>query len=235
MDKQDLKRYSVQTRLGEIGIEGQHKLASSKVMIVGCGALGSVIAMYLAGAGVGNLILADFDTVDISNLQRQVFYKEDETGCSKAEITARNVRELNSQIDVKVMLAAITSRKLDSMESVPDLIIDAADNPATTYLLEKYCEQRGIAFSTAGVSGWRAQILSYIPGKTKFSDIFPPVEESDGVLPCSIAGVFGPLTGLVGSLQASETIKMLLDIGQPLTDTLLTIDLLTNTFTKIKI
>lgn len=235
MEKQDLKRYSVQTRLEEIGIEGQKKLASSKVLIVGCGALGSVIAMYLAGAGVGNLILADFDTVDISNLQRQVFYKEKETGLSKAELIARNVRELNSEVSVEILNFAVTARKLESLELVPDVVVDAADNPATTYMLEGFCAERGVAFSTAGVSGWRGQILSYVPGKTKFSDIFPPVAESEGLLPCSIAGVFGPLTGLMATLQASETIKMILNIGEMLTDCLLTVDLLTNTFSKIKL
>lgn len=223
-------RYAAQTRLPEIGNEGMAQLRSSSVLIVGCGALGSPVAMYLAAAGIGHIILADFDTIDISNLQRQVFFKESETGLEKASILKSRIRELNSEVRVTVWNFPVTAKRLNANTERIDLIVDAADNPATTYLLDRFCFEKHLPLSTAGVTGWNAQIASYLPGETPFKDIFSAPSDQNDLLPCSIAGVFGPLTGLVASIQASEAIKLLLSKGTSLAGKLMTINLLTNDF-----
>lgn len=223
-------RYTAQTRLPEINIEGQKKLAASSVMIVGCGALGSPIAMQLAAAGVGHITLVDFDTIEISNLQRQIFFRQAEAGESKAHTLAGRIRDLNEETEVIPLNRMASSKWLDSVSPLPDMIVDAADNPATTSLLEKYCIGNSIPLSTAGVSEWKGQVYTWRPGAIPFSDIIPIPADDTGILPCSIAGIFGPLAILVASIQASEILKTLLGIGATFTNRLFTVDLLDNSF-----
>lgn len=210
MAANDYHRYRPQMRLPEIGIAGQQRLAHSTVLIVGCGALGSPVAMYLAGAGVGNLVIADFDTVDESNLHRQVFYRESDVGKFKAELLKERILELNSRCRVEVWKKMVTRKMLEDSPLVFDCIVDAADNPSTTYMLDSFCKTRSIPFSTAGVSGWQAQIFTAIPDSPYFSDIVPAPEEDSGLLPCSIAGIAGPVAAFAASIQAAETLKILL-------------------------
>lgn len=209
-----MNRYIAQTRLNEIGKEGQERLWDAKVLIVGCGALGSPIAMYLAGAGVGHIVIADFDTVDISNLHRQVFYSESESGFFKADCLKEKMRALNSEISIDVWKKLVTSEMLKEIDTLPDIIVDAADNPATTYMLDEYCRINDIPFSTAGVSEWNAQIFFYSPGSASYSDIFPEPGNFDSVLPCSLAGIVGPVASFAASIQAADVIKFLTDPGK---------------------
>lgn len=229
-----MNRYLPQTRLDEIGTEGQMKLASSTVLIVGCGALGSPCAMLLAGAGVGHVIIADFDTIDISNLQRQFFYKTEEAGAFKSEVLKTRMEELNPDIKVTALQKMVTEQLLSDLPSPPDMIVDAADNPSTTYMLEKYCRKMSIPLSTAGVSGWKGQLYTWLPGFPSFSDIIPQPEDGCGILPCSLTGIIGPLSSTLSSLQASEVIKTLIGLNSASDPALLTLDLLTNTFNKFK-
>lgn len=201
------KRYIAQTRLTEIGEEGQKRLSEAKVLIVGCGALGSPVAMYLAGAGVGNLLVADFDTVDISNLHRQVFYCEHDVGKCKSSILSSNIRALNSEVKVKEFKGLVTPTYLETIKNEIDIIADCADNPATTYSLQTFCKTNDIPLVIAGVTGWNVQIFSYFPGSTSFDEIFPQPDENSGMLPCSITGITGPTAALGASVQASEIIK----------------------------
>lgn len=209
----DFSRYKAQMRLPEVGEDGQRRLAGARVLVVGCGALGSPVAMLLAGAGVGNLLIADFDTVDISNLHRQLFYSENDAGLFKVDVLSRRLRELNSTVSVASLQSMVTPRVLESMEFIPSVVVDAADNPATTYMLDAFCRERSLPLVTAGVSEWRAQIFSFIPGSVTFGDVFPPPENEDAVLPCSIAGVSGPAAMMAASLQASEIIKIILGLA----------------------
>lgn len=203
------ERYISQTRLPEIGKSGQEKLLKSSVLIVGCGALGSPLAVYLAAAGAGKLVLADFDTVEMSNLHRQIFYTEEEIGKLKVECLSNRIKALNSEVEIETLQKFITPRILPSLSSEFDLIADAADNPATTFMLDTFCEAHGIPFSTAGVSEWKAQIFTYIPGSYSYGDIFSAPSENSEILPCSIAGIIGPVAGMAASVQAIESIKVL--------------------------
>ena len=202
-------RYLPQIRLEEIGKDGQNKLSNSSVLIIGCGALGSPVAMYLAGAGVGRLVLADFDTIDPSNLHRQIFYNENEVGDLKALCLKKRISQLNSDIKVDIVTKFVTAKILAEIASQIDVIVDAADNPSTTYMLDKYCKEKAIPLSIAGVSAWNAQIFTYIPGSFTYSDIFTPPVNDEGLLPCSVSGIIGPVAGIAASFQALEVIKIL--------------------------
>lgn len=224
----NFKRYTPQIRVKEIGDEGQKLLHKSHVLIVGCGALGSPLSMYLAGAGVGNITVADFDTVDLSNLHRQVFFCEEELGAGKAERLRNKLLLLNSDITVDYLSELVSDKNLNDFMSV-DLVLDAADNPATTYTLDNFCYRHGIPFVTAGVSDWRAQIFTYVPGSSSYADIFPRPADGNEILPCSIAGIVGPVAAFAASIQAIEAIKLL--TGNAATvSRLITANLLTGDF-----
>lgn len=224
-------RYIPQMRIPEIGAESQEKLAGSTVLIVGCGALGSPLAMYLAGAGVGKLVLYDFDTIELSNLHRQVFYTEQETGMSKSEILKKRIESLNSEIEVEAHKEFLTIQKLLELNHNFNIIADTADNPATTYMLDKYCRHNDIYLSTAGVVGWDAQIFTYIPGSTPYSMVFPEPKTDSGILPCSLTGIMGQTSAFAASLQGAEIIKCLLGLGEK-NSRLVTANLLTLDFNK---
>lgn len=227
-----MNRYIAQSRLPEIGSEGQEKLKRASILIIGCGALGSSVAMYLAGAGVGNIAIADYDTIDLSNLHRQVFFREGEIGKPKADILAERMHDLNEEINIQVIRKVVTPAVLLSEGNGRDVIIDAADNPATTYMVDDFCREHDIPMSTAGVQGWKAQIFSYTPGSFSYRDIFPCPTDEGGILPCSIAGITGPVASFAASLQAAEVIKFILGLG-PGTSTLVSADLLTGEFVRV--
>lgn len=229
-----LNRYKPQTRIKEIGNEGQTKLKNATILVVGCGALGSPLAMYLAGAGLGTLIIADFDTVDVSNLHRQVFYSENEIGKPKVDLLKAKIESLNSEIKVIGLNSLITAKQLKNIGFKLDLIADCADNPATTYLLDEYCNSNEIPLSIAGVSGWEAQIFTYLPGSSRYSDFFPKPEDDSGILPCSLTGITGPTAAFASSLQASEIMKFILGIGNK-KQRFIKADLLNSNFTVMNL
>ena len=229
------RRYAAQSRIKEIGKDGQRQLREKRVLIVGCGALGSVVAMYLAGAGVGHLIIADFDTVDISNLHRQVFFTEKETGKSKAAIIKERIFQLNSDIEVRIINRLMTRQILDTLEKDIDVIVDAADNPDTTFMIDRFCTDKGIPWTTAGVRGWEAQIFTFRPYTTPYREIISQENLEGELMPCSMEGILGPVAGMAACIQSSEVIKLLLGIGKPLTDSLLTINLKEDSFLKLEL
>lgn len=221
-------RYLPQIRVEEIGTDGQNLLALSSVFIVGCGALGSPLAMQLAGAGVGNIILADFDTIDLSNLHRQNFYTEDEVGLKKSVVLSQKLKALNSDISVESFDKLVTRKFLQDFRGKVSIVADCADNPETTYLLDDFCYTEGIPLCTAGISGWRAQIFNFIPGSMRYSDVFTKPDNPEQVLPCSIAGILGSTAGFASSLQASQIIKTILGLNKE--SLLINADLLSNEF-----
>lgn len=218
------RRYSRNIMLDEIGIEGQKRLLSSRVAIIGSGALGSIAAMYLAGSGIGTIAIADFDTIDISNLQRQVAFEEKDTGLKKVLAIAERIRRINSEITVIPVDALLTPKNIENFVGDYDVVIEGSDNPETKYLVSGRCQQLNIPYCLAGVSQFSAQIMSWKPGCSGYSDLFPEAAGEGQFMPCSIGGVCGPFTGVIGSIQAVEALKILLDIGKPLYNRLLSID-----------
>lgn len=229
MTAEEKRRYSRQISVEEIGESGQNRLLSSKVAVVGCGALGSMVAMQLAAAGVGKIVIADFDTIDISNLQRQFFFKTEEAGSSKADKLALRMSDINPGCTIEIIKKMIDRKHASEMFADCDFIVDATDNPASKMMIEEVCDLLGKHCCVAGVSGFHGQVMTIRPGGLKFGDVFSQDADSE-FMPCSIGGVIGPAAALCASIQASETIKFLTGSGKTLEDRLLTFSLLDNSF-----
>lgn len=219
-------RYTRQTSLPDFGAERQRRLGESRILVIGCGALGSAAAMRLAGAGAGHLILVDFDTVDISNLQRQIAYTEADSGLSKARILAQRVKALNSEVEVVVIERLADEKLLREQLPLCDFVVEGSDNPATKYLVSKLCAETDTPVCVGGIREFEGQVTTWIPGSAKYSDFFPPADVDSAFLPCGLGGVFGPLPGIIGAIQATEAIKCVARCGSLLTDRLLRIDCL---------
>ncbi len=219
-------RYARHTSLPRFGAEGQKRLSKARILIVGCGALGSAAAMRLAGAGVGHLTIVDFDTIDATNLQRQIAYTEADCGLSKAAVLKQRIEALNSDVEVTAIERLADGKLLRELLPCCDFCIEGSDNPATKYLVSRVCEETGTPVSIGGIREFEGQATTWTPGHASYSDFFPPAGEDAAFLPCGMGGVFGPLPGIIGAVQAAEAIKCVAGCGRLLTDRLLRIDCL---------
>lgn len=230
MEYQELKhRYARQMAIPEIGKEGQMKLYRAKVLVIGCGALGSMVAMQLAGAGVGTIGIADFDTVDISNLQRQYFFATEDAGRSKAEILSVKLNALNPDIKIEVFKGMVTSHNAEDLFLKYDFIIDGTDNPDSKRITGEYSRKSGKACCIGGVREFYGQVMTFLPEDPRFEDYFGTTS-GDNFLPCSLGGVIGPSAALCASIQAAETIKYITQTGCLLSQKILTYNLISNSF-----
>lgn len=227
-------RYGRNMSVDGIGEEGQLRLLGSRVLILGSGALGSVVGAYLAGAGIGRLTLADFDTIDISNLQRQFLFRESDAGKSKAIQLAARLRELNSSIEVVTAEVFVDTQHARDLFSGHDFVVDASDNPDTKYMVDEVCCELGLPYTLGGVQGLRGQLMTHVSGSARYRDFFGE-SAGAGYTPCSVGGVVGPLPGIIGSMQALEVIKYITGCGRLLTDRLLAFDGRTMQFTQLEI
>ena len=220
-------RYSRQTILSEIGEEGQKRLGEARVLIVGSGGLGSPVALYLAGAGVGHITLCDGDTVSTSNLQRQVLYDSSMEGKPKAEMAAKRLHSLNPEIEVRAVGESFTESNSEDLVSDCDLVIDCTDNFATRFLIDDVCRKTGKPwiFGAIGEFTGHVSLLGSSSGRY-LSDLYPDrsalTEHTR-----SMAGVIGPIPGVTGSLQAMEAMKVICNFGERLDGRLLVINFLT--------
>lgn len=224
LTKEQKLRYSRNIMLEGIGHEGQQKLLNARVLIVGAGALGSIAAMYLAASGVGRLTLVDYDTIDLSNLQRQLSFTTRQCGGRKVAKTAERIAEINPEIRVDTHAYMLTQANAGDIFAGHDLVVEGSDNPDTKYLTCDTCLQIGIPCITGGVSQFRGQLMSWAPGHVCYRDVFPESATADGYMPCSLGGILGPLPGIIASWQACEAIKIISGAGTPLYDKLLLID-----------
>ncbi len=221
-------RYGRQFLLKEYGHEGQEKLKQSKVLVVGAGGLGSPVLMYLAGAGVSTLGIADADVVSISNLPRQIIHDTDRVGINKAESAKGYIHKMNPHVKVHTYPFFLTEDNIEAIVKDYDFVIDCVDNFEGKFLINDTCVHLGKAFCHAGVIRFEGQILTYVPGMGPcYRCIFEDVPE-DGVVPhASQVGIIGPAAGMIGAMQAMEAIKYLTGIGELLTGKMFIIDLLT--------
>ncbi len=228
LNEEQAKRYSRHFVLREIGVSGQKKLLSSKVLVIGAGALGSSALMYLAAAGVGNIGIADYDVVELSNLQRQIIHRSDKVGALKTESAKETVKAINPDITVKLYSERVTYENIEEIISPYDFIIDGTDRFESKFLINDACVLAKKPYSHAGAVRFAGQTMTYIPGKSPclrcLMDKVPPLEETAY---CSKAGVLGAIPGILGSIQATEAVKYLLGIGELLAGRLLHIDGLT--------
>ena len=238
-NNEQLVRYSRQIILKEVGAKGQQQLLQSKVLVVGTGGLGSPAAMYLAAAGVGTIGLVDFDVVELSNLQRQVIHSSEDIGKAKVISGMESINKINPDIRVVTYRERIESENVSDIfrDKDYDFVIDCTDNSASKFLINDACVLLKKPFSHAGVSQFFGQTMTYVPGQGPcYRCVFPsPPTTVDAVPTCRDAGVLGVIPGIIGTIQATEAIKYLLNLGDLLTGSLLVFDALDMDFRRVKI
>lgn len=226
MDDNQLLRYSRHILLPEIGIEGQEKLLNSHALVIGAGGLGSPIALYLAASGVGTLTLCDGDTVDLTNLQRQIAHFTHSLGTNKALSAQRTVAAINPDVRVVTVPQRVEGEKLALLVSQADIVLDASDNFATRHAVNRACAAHHKPLVSGAAIRFDGQVSVFDlrqPDSPCYHCLFP--EEGDGEeMRCAVMGVFAPLVGIIGSVQAAEALKLLLDAGKPLSGRLLLLD-----------
>lgn len=224
MNDQQLLRYSRQIMLEDIDIDGQEKLLAARVLIVGLGGLGSPVSMYLAAAGVGHLVLADFDEVDLSNLQRQIVHTEARIGINKAVSAAATLRELNPATQITCVEQPLDAERLDELLKQVDVVLDCTDNFATRFAINAACVKARIPLVSGAAIRMEGQVAVY-DLRDKNSPCYRCLyEESEEDLTCAANGVLAPLVGVVGSMQAVEVIKLIVGFGSSLKGRLLLFD-----------
>jgi molybdopterin/thiamine biosynthesis adenylyltransferase len=234
MNDELLLRYSRQILLPQIDIWGQQQLIQAKVLIVGAGGLGCPAAMYLAAAGVGCLTIADPDQVEISNLQRQIAHTTYDLGKPKALSTQETLYALNPNVQVKPLCQRLEGEALTLQVEQADLVLDCSDNFATRFALNRACVTTRTPLVSGAAIRFEGQVAVFDPRREDspcYNCLYPEREEL--AERCSEAGIIAPLTGIIGSIQALEAIKLLLGIGQPLTGYLLLVDALTMEWSRL--
>lgn len=217
MNDEQLLRYSRQIMLPELDVAGQEKLLAARVLIVGLGGLGSPLAMYLAAAGVGTLVVCDYDAVDLSNLQRQIVHRNDALGEPKVDSARRTLQALNPEVRVEALQERLTAGHLQTVVAGCDLVLDATDNFSTRYALNDACWQARKPLVSGAAIRWEGQVAVFDPRQAEapcYRCLYP--EGDDEALNCAENGVVAPLVGIIGSCQALEAIKLLTGVGESL-------------------
>ncbi len=225
MNKEQLDRYSRHINLADIGTEGQEKLLSSTALIVGLGGLGSPIAMYLAAAGVGRLILADFDVVELSNLQRQVAHKTNSIGELKTHSARTSCLELNPDITIETIDEVLDQDSLDDLIARCDIVADGCDNFPTRFAVNEACVKHKVPLVSGAAIRFDGQVSVFCghdPELPCYRCLYGGNSESAET--CAQTGVLSPIVGIIGTIQAAEVIKVLAGFGRPLTGRLLLLD-----------
>lgn len=224
---EDRARYARHLTLPRVGEAGQARLKSSRVFCVGAGGLGSPILLYLAAAGVGHITVIDDDTIERSNLQRQILHADEDVGTSKAESALLRLRELNPSIEVVAHRERLTSANALELLVGHDIVIDGTDNIPTRYLVNDACELLRMPWVYGSIFRFEGQVTVFnLDGGPTYRDLFPTPPPPEAVPSCEEGGVLGVLPGVVGSIQATEAVKVLLGIGTPLRGRLLVYDAL---------
>ncbi|HIE01007.1 MAG TPA: molybdopterin-synthase adenylyltransferase MoeB [Thiotrichaceae bacterium] len=236
MDDAQLLRYSRQILLPEVGVEGQERLLNAKILIIGLGGLGSPAAMYLAAAGVGHLILSDFDVVDLSNLQRQIVHHTDDIGKPKVESARETLLALNPLIQVTPLYQQLDDTALLEQIDKVDIVLDCTDNLPTRFAINQACVKTQTPLVSGAAIRMEGQISVFRSDKPD-SPCYRCLYPSDEALveTCTQTGILAPVVGIIGSLQALEAMKVIMDIGETLTGWLLFMDTLHNEFHRIKL
>ena len=236
LSKQELSRYARHLVLPEVGIKGQERIKQSKVLVVGAGGLGSPALMYLAAAGVGTIGIVDFDKVEENNLQRQITHSTKDIGALKTESAKNIVNNLNPNISVKVYNEKLTSKNALEIIKKYEVVIDGSDNFPTRYLLNDACvlSKKPLVYGSIFRFEGHASVFSYDNGPC-YRCLFPNPPPRDAVPNCAEAGVLGVLPGIIGTIQATEALKIILGIGETLSGRFLVYDALSMAFRELKL
>ncbi|RKZ42263.1 MAG: molybdopterin-synthase adenylyltransferase MoeB [Gammaproteobacteria bacterium] len=236
MDDAQLLRYSRQILLPQVGIENQERLLNSKVLIIGMGGLGSPAAMYLAAAGVGHLLLCDFDVVDLSNLQRQIIHNTDDIGKPKVESARDSLLALNPLIKITPLYQQLDHDALAKQISQVDVVLDCSDNLPTRFAINQACVETQTPLVSGAAIRMEGQITVFrsdIPDSPCYRCLYPSKEAL--VETCTQTGILAPVVGIIGSLQALEAMKLIMGVGESLIGQLLLIDALNMEFNQMKL
>jgi len=227
--------YSRQMILKELGKKGQGKLAKSKVAVVGLGGLGTVSSLYLALAGVGHLKLIDQDTVELANLHRQILYEPKDLHYPKAEVAARRLGKINPLIKVEAVPENVNAHNVEQLLSGVDCVVDGLDNMQSRYIINRACVKLGIPYVFGAAIGFEGNLAVFVPPETACLECIFPNLQDDYLLTCDTRGVLGATAGIVGTMQAMETVKVLTGMGFPLKNKLMICDFSDMYFTTIDI
>jgi adenylyltransferase/sulfurtransferase len=237
MDDDQLLRYSRHILLPEIGIDGQQKLLDAHALIVGAGGLGAPVALYLAASGVGQLTICDDDTVDLTNLQRQIVHFTDAIGEPKVESARRTLSRINPNVQVAAIAERVSGDRLDGLVASANVVIDCTDNFATRHAINRACVKSRIPLVSGAAIRFDGQIASFDlrkPDSPCYHCLFPEGGDLEEMR-CAIMGVFAPLVGIIGSMQAAEALKLLMGIGRDLSGRLLLLDALAMEWRSVRL
>ena len=236
MNDKQLLRYSRHILLDAIGIEGQSRILETHALIIGAGGLGSPVALYLASAGIGKITLVDDDEVDFTNLQRQIMHTEARVGMAKADSGQQALRAINPEIDIIPLKQRLSGEALDALVASVDIVLDCTDNFATRHAINRACVHHKKPLVSGAAIRFDGQISVYDlrdDNSPCYHCLFPEGDDVDEVR-CAVMGVFAPLTGIVGSMQAAEALKLAAGIGQSLNGRLLLLDALEMEWRTVK-
>ncbi len=229
-----LLRYSRQIMLPSIDVAGQQRLLGSRVLVLGLGGLGAPVAMYLAASGIGHLVLVDYDDVELSNLQRQIIHETDSIGEPKVESARARIEKLNSETRVTMVGNKLGGSELTEQVQLADVIVDGTDNFEARFLINKVCVEIGTPLVSGAVIRMEGQVSTFIPGNNNCCYRCLYHEGEEVMETCSENGVLAPVAGIIGSIQATETIKVLLGMEGILLNRLLLLDAATMEWRTIK-
>lgn len=224
MNDEQLLRYSRQIMLPDVDIDGQEKLLAARVLIIGLGGLGSPVAMYLAAAGVGHLVLADFDSVDLTNLQRQIAHTSARIGMNKSVSAAQSLRELNPEVHIECIEHVLDADNLAAQVQRADVVVDCTDNFATRFAINAACVAAKVPLVSGAAIRLEGQVAVFDAREQNSPCYRCLYEEDNDDLTCAANGVLAPLVGIIGSMQALETIKLICGFGATLAGRLLLLD-----------
>ncbi len=236
MDDSQLLRYSRHILLRRVDVAGQEKLLNARVLIIGLGGLGSPAAMYLAASGVGHLVIVDHDKVELTNLQRQIVHTTESIGQDKAASAARQLKALNPEITVTAINRKLEGTELTEQVRAADVVVDASDNFPTRFLLNAACVREETPLVSGAVVRFEGQVAVFradLPDSPCYRCLYHETSEPDE--PCAEFGVLAPVAGIVGSIQAAETLKLLLGLGETLTGRVLLLDALAMEWREIRL
>lgn len=237
MDDDQLLRYSRHILLNELGIEGQQRLLASHALVIGAGGLGSPVALYLGTAGVGHITIVDHDTVDLTNLQRQIAHNLARVGQPKATSAAQTIHSINPQVHVTALQERADASRLAQLLVDVDVVLDCSDNFATRHAVNAACVAQGVALVSGAAIGFDGQISVYDTRSEAhpcYACVFPP-DATFEEMRCATMGVFAPLVGIIGTMQAAEALKLLAGVGASLAGRLQMLDARTMEWTEIRL
>lgn len=237
MNDNQLLRYSRHILLDEVGVEGQDKILAAHALVIGAGGLGSPVSYYLASAGIGKLTLVDNDTVDLTNLQRQILHTTERVGRNKAESGKETLTRINPDVEVIALAERLEGERLDELVQSATIVLDCTDNFATRHAINRACVKNRVPLVSGAVIRFDGQVGVYDTRRDDapcYSCLFPADQQFEDVV-CSRMGVFAPVVGMIGTAQATEALKLLAGIGKPLVGRLLMLDAINMEWTSIGI